>query len=242
MSLMVPVWMPKAQLSFLLCSLIENLWALWQLLHTHRHTHVCTSKHKTKDRKKGRLCSLAALERSKDGDQDSQICCGCPPGAVAQKAISTYSLMGPSFSPQATLKWLRKDTWGGGRSDRYPAGLSDTGVTCPPWKTRRLIGGKPKITWSVSQHLWPCHWHSTRLDWGNVNKYQRRNWDFVDFQLFCSFSVIHFTVWFKLMLFFLVYFWNGSKSAVMYGSVRQKDRSMFACMDWCCVLKGNCCS
>lgn len=68
----------------------------------------------------------------------------------------------------------KKDTWSGGRSDRYPAGFGNTRGQ----SAGRLIGAKPKITCSQSWHLWPRHWHGTWRDWRNINKCRRYYWIF----------------------------------------------------------------
>lgn len=83
----------------------------------------------------------------------------------------------------------RTDTWSSRRSDQYPPGFGNTRGQ----DVEQLIGRKPKITCSLSRHLWPHHWHSTWLDWSNINRYRCRNGAILDFQLLCLLSFIHFT-------------------------------------------------
>lgn len=86
----------------------------------------------------------------------------------------------------------RKDTWSSRRSDQYPAGFCNTRGQ----RVEQLIGGKPKITCSLSWNPWPRHSHSTWLNRSNINKYRHQNWAKLDFQFFSLFSFIHFTFWF----------------------------------------------
>lgn len=76
----------------------------------------------------------------------------------------------------------RKDTWSGRRSNRYPPGFRNTRGQ----RVERLIGGKPKITCSLSRDVWPCHWHSTWLDWSNSNTYRCQIGAVLDVELLLS--------------------------------------------------------